>query len=178
MPDRLVLIGMMGAGKTVVGAALARRLHRPFVDLDAEIEARLGRAVAEVFASEGEPFFRATESTVLTEMLECDDDVVLAAGGGVVLEEANRRALGRHATVVWLRARPDTLVTRVGRGAARPLLQGDDVESRVRALHDERRPLYETTADLVVDADDLSPAEIAEVVVERLGDRSPVRGTP
>lgn len=158
---------MMGAGKSVVGAALARRTGYRFVDLDREIERAAGRPVAEIFAEEGEASFRATEEKLLHELLGGTEDLVLSAGGGVVLSAANRRVLHDGATVVWLRARPDTLVERLGDGRGRPLLAGPDLASRICDLDAQRRDHYEAVADVVVDVDDLSPAEIVRTITRQ-----------
>jgi 5-deoxy-5-amino-3-dehydroquinate synthase len=158
-----VLIGMMGSGKTTVGRAVAARLGRRFLDSDAEIEARTGRTVAEIWAAEGEAAFRRLESEVLAEALAADEPAVVAAAGGVVLDPANRDRLRRAGTVVWLRADPATLARRVRKGDHRPLLDSGPAEALAR-LAAERRDLYAELADVVVDVDGLSTDEVIERV--------------
>ena len=116
MAERLVLVGMMGAGKTTVGRLSAKRLGWEYSDSDAQVIEETGRTVPELFAEEGEEVFRAHESRVLSEALSGDRSMVVSAAGGVVLSEANRRLLRDSATVVWLRADVGTLADRVGAG--------------------------------------------------------------
>lgn len=148
----VVLVGMMGTGKTSVGSKLALMLERPFLDSDREIERITGSTVAQIFAASGEGVFRDLETRVLREALDRADPVVVSAGGGVVLDDGNRRMLRAHDPVVWLRARVDTLVARVGNGHGRPLLD-HDVAATMARLDAARRPLYEEVADLIVDVD-------------------------
>jgi shikimate kinase len=165
----LVLVGMMGAGKTTVGRRIAARLDRPFLDSDAAIEARTGRTVAQIFADEGEPAFRRFEAEVLREMLVSDEPAVIAAAGGTVLDGENRRALRGAALVVWLRAAPDVLATRVRAGDHRPLLD-DDALGTLQVLAREREPLYREVADVIIDAESTDPEHIAERVAALVED--------
>jgi shikimate kinase len=173
----LVLVGMMGAGKSTTGAALAEALGRTFVDTDALVEVEAGSPVSEVFAERGEAAFRRLEARVLEEVLATEAPAVVATGGGVVLDAANRAALAPH-TVVWLRARPETLADRVVDDGSRPVLgAGGDVTSgelleRLRVLHVERALLYAEVADVVVDVDGLDRAAAAEAV------RAALAGSP
>ena len=159
----------MGAGKSTVGQALARRRGWDFFDSDARIEARTGRTVAEIWAHEGEPAFRRLESEVLAEALAGARPSVVAAAGGVVLDPANRSRLRECQTVVWLRARPETLVPRVATGTHRPLLDSDPAGVLTR-LAAEREPLYAEVADVTVDIDGLPPEQVVALVEEALGD--------
>lgn len=165
----IVLVGMMGTGKTTVGAAVAARLGRPFVDTDALVEARAGRSVRAVFAEEGEAGFRDLEAEALADVLASPDPAVVATGGGAVLRADNRERL-RGAFVVWLRAAPATLVARTAGADHRPLLDGDPAGALDR-LAEARRPLYEAVADAVVDVDDLGPEAVVEAVLCALGGR-------
>lgn len=151
MADRshLVLVGMMGSGKTTVGRRVAARLGRRLRDSDAEVEARTGRTVREIFETDGEPAFRAEEARALAEALDDPEPAVVAAAGGVVLDPANRDRLRAGGTVVWLEASPEDLARRVGSRNHRPLL-GDDPLAALRRLDGERRALYEEVADHVV----------------------------
>lgn len=165
---RVLLVGMMGAGKTTVARLLAERLGWRYADSDDAVEARTGRTVRELFEAGGEPMFRPLETEVLTETLASPGPVVVAVAGGAVLDPSNRALLRRSGTVVWLRASPATLARRVARdvadpGGHRPLLEKDPDRTLTR-LDAERRELYREVADVVVDVDDLG----AEAVVERV----------
>jgi shikimate kinase len=164
----LVLIGMMGAGKTTVGRRVASRLGRPFLDSDDAIEAQTGRTVAQIFADEGESAFRRLETDVLRAMLDDTVPAVIAAAGGAVLDPENRARMRRRGTVVWLRAEPASLVRRVRSGDHRPLL-ADDPAGTLERLATERSALYRDTAHEVVDVDALSPAEVTDRVLDLMG---------
>jgi shikimate kinase len=165
-PDQhLVLVGMMGAGKSTVGRVLAERLDRQLLDSDAMIEQRTGRTVREIFAADGEAAFRAVETEVLRDALASEPPAVIAAAGGVVLADENRRILrdGR-ARVVWLSADPGVLVDRVRAGGHRPLLDGDPAGT-LRRMYDERETLYRSVADAIVSVDGRSVGEVVEAVL-------------
>jgi shikimate kinase len=164
----LVLIGMMGAGKSTVGRMLADRLDRRFLDSDELIEARTGHTVAEIFTDDGEQAFRAVETDMLTEMLDGNVPAVIAAAGGAVLDPANRAHMRARGTVVWLRVDPRLLAERVRGSTHRPLL-ADDPRSTLARLAEEREPLYRATADTVVDVGDLSPTEVADRILAGTG---------
>jgi shikimate kinase len=164
MTDRLILVGMMGAGKTTVGQLLAERLGWAYLDSDAQVMADTGRTVPELFAESGEAGYRAHESRVLAVALSGGDPVVVSAAGGVVLSESNRQLLARSGTVVWLRADPGVLAGRVGDGAGRPLLEGDPAAALVE-LERVRRPLYESVAAVTIDVDRLTPGGVADRVL-------------
>jgi shikimate kinase len=168
MVDRLILVGMMGAGKSTVGRLAAERLGWGYLDSDAQVMAETGRTVPELFAERGEDAFRAEETRVLVGALSGGQPVVVSAAGGVVLSEANRSLLAGSGTVVWLRANPATLAGRVGSGDGRPLL-GEDPARAMRELDAVRRPLYASVAAAVVDVDDLAPAEVVDRVLAAAG---------
>lgn len=164
----VVLVGMMGAGKTTVGRSVASRLGVDFVDTDDLVEARAGKSVRDIFATDGEAAFRTLESQVLAESLKSPVDVVVAAAGGTVLSESNRAALREHAdVVVWLDADVSALGERASRGAHRPLLDGD-VEDRLMALDGERRVLYQSVADVRLDTTGKGIDEVVQEVVAAL----------
>ena len=163
--QHLVLIGMMGVGKTTVSRVLGERLGRRVLDSDLVIEARTGRTVREIFATDGEAAFRAMETEVLIEALTEQEPVVIAAAGGVVLSERNRTALrDSPSKVVWLCADPATLVERVRSGGHRPLLD-DDPAATLQKMFTERAPLYRQVADAIVLVDNRSVADIVDAVL-------------
>lgn len=162
--DHLVLVGLMGSGKSSVGRRVADALGRPFVDTDLVIERRVGRSIREIFADEGEESFRDMESAVLSEVLSASTASVIATGGGVVGRERNRDLLSAH-RVVWLRATIDTLSTRLVSGRSRrPLLDGD-VRRRLIDLDDQRRDHYHAVASVTVDVDDRSLDDVVREVL-------------
>lgn len=158
---RVVLIGSMGAGKTTVGAALAERWGVAFRDTDADIVAAQGRPVADIFVTDGEPHFRALEREAVRVAL-AEHEGVLALGGGAVVDPGTRALLAGH-TVVFLQVGLAEAVARVGLGSSRPLLLGG-VRSRIKALLDERTPIYGEVATVTVSTDGLEPAEVAAQV--------------
>lgn len=165
---RVLLIGMMGAGKSTVGSGLAARLGWPYLDSDAEIVARRGMTVPEIWKAEGEPAFRAEESAVLRDAASSSQPVVVAVAGGALLDEGNRSLVRAAGLVVWLRAEVTTLAGRVGSGEGRPLLEGDAAASLAR-LYEQRRPIYESVAEMIVDVEGRPPDELVELIVERIG---------
>lgn len=169
-PPRLLLVGMMGAGKTTVGRLLASRLGWRYADSDDEVVAMTGRTVKEIFESGGEAVFRPLESEALEAAVSGDDPIVVSVAGGAVLDPSNRALLRQSGTVVWLRAAPATLAARVQVAEERPHrpLLGTDPSSALERLDAERRPLYGEIADAVVDVDALAPDEVADEVLQRI----------
>jgi shikimate kinase len=162
----LVLVGMMGTGKTTVGTVLAQRLGRPLIDSDAEVEARTGRTVREIFETDGEAAYRPLETDALLDALASPVPAVIAAAGGVVLAERNRRALKEQAgLVIWLRADPAVLAGRVRYHDHRPLLDNDDPAGTLARLAAERTPLYAEVADVIVDEGTKTPDQIADEIL-------------
>ncbi|WKN46821.1 shikimate kinase [Nocardioides sp. Arc9.136] len=162
---RAVLVGPMGAGKTTVAAVLAEAWGVAARDTDQDVEAVEGRSVSDIFVDSGEAHFRRLEAAAVATAL-AEHDGVLALGGGAVLDPATRERLAGH-PVVFLRVGLADAVKRVGLGTSRPLLVGG-VRSRVKALLDERTPVYESVATLVVDTDGRTPAEVADEILEAL----------
>jgi len=146
----VVMVGMMGAGKTAVGTALARHLGVPFLDSDEEIVRAADRSIAEIFERDGEPFFRAREAEVLARLLQSAPSV-LSTGGGAFLAETNRQMIHDMGISVWLRADLDLLWNRVRHKSTRPLLRTDSPRASLRQIYEARVPLYQL-ADLAVDA--------------------------
>jgi shikimate kinase len=166
----VVMVGMMGAGKTAVGTALARRLEVPFRDSDDEIVRAAQMTIAEIFARDGEPFFRARESEVLARLLR-GAPCVLSTGGGAFLSERTRDLVTAQGVSVWLRADLDLLWQRVRHKTTRPLLQTPDPRATLAALYAARLPHY-AQADVVVDsAPDLSVDQMAARVAAALAAR-------
>ncbi|MQA85230.1 MAG: hypothetical protein GEV03_11550 [Streptosporangiales bacterium] len=164
---RVLLVGMMGAGKTSVGTALARMTGWPFLDNDLLVKKATGIAARELLNHHGEGKLRDAESAALTEGLRVAPPVIVDVAGGIVTRADDRRRLREAGFVVWLRARIDTLVQRVGRGGDRPWL-GDDPEGALRRLYEGREPLYLEVADHVVDVDDVTPEQVAAAIVDAL----------
>lgn len=163
----IFLVGMMGAGKTTVGRALAHKLGLGFADTDKVLVERTGVPVATIFEIEGEAGFRRRESSVLAELSEGDGRVI-ATGGGAILAAENRRVMRAHGTVVYLRARADNLWERTRHDGSRPLLATPDPRATLARLLEERDPLYREAAHVVVDTGVQSAATLAARVVAAL----------
>ena len=162
---RVVLVGPMGAGKSTVGALLADVWGVSVRDTDADIEALEGRSISDIFVDSGEAHFRDLERKAVAEALATHDGV-LSLGGGAVLDPGTRELLAEH-TVVFLKVGLAEAVKRVGLGSSRPLLLGN-VRSRIKALLDERTPVYESVATLTVDTDGRTPDDVVAEIVEAL----------
>lgn len=159
---KIVLVGMMGSGKSSAGRRLAKALNTAFIDLDQSIETRCGRSIREIFASGGETEFRDLEEAELRRALDAPGSWVIAAGGGIVVREASRALLSRAHDVIWLRADVDVLAERVSRGRDhRPLVDGDP-KARLTALLAEREGLYRSVATAVVQVDDCSVNQVVD----------------
>jgi shikimate kinase len=161
----VVLVGPMGAGKSTVGPLLAQALGVSARDIDSEIEAREGRTISDIFVDSGEELFRALERAAVAQVL-AEHDGVVSLGGGAVLDPDTRELLVDH-QVVFLRVGLSEAVKRVGLGTGRPLLLGN-VRSRIKALLDERAPVYAAVADLTVDTDQRSPEDIVAEIEKAL----------
>jgi len=146
----LALVGMPGSGKSTVGRQLARKLGVGFVDCDQVIELRIGMAIKDFFASQGEQAFRDIESQVIDDMTRTACGV-LATGGGAVLKEANRQLLRERTQVIYLRVQPEEIFRRLKNDQQRPLLQVDDPKLKIQQLFEERDPYYQAAAHFVIE---------------------------
>ncbi len=160
-------VGLMGAGKTTVGRAVARRLGRPFFDSDHEIEARTGTRVPVIFDIEGEAGFREREAQVIADLSQ-QQGIVLATGGGAILREDNRALLHQRGLVIYLRANPHDLWLRTRRDRNRPLLQTEDPKARLEALFEIRDPLYRECAHFIVETGRPSVNGLVNMVLMQL----------
>src|SRR6266581_9648150 len=159
----IVLVGMMGAGKSSIGRRLAQRLDIPFVDADSEIEIAAGMSIEDIFATRGEPEFRAGEARVIARLLEGGTQVI-ATGGGAFMNADTRATITAKGISVWLKADFDVLMRRIKRRNDRPLLQIDDPEAKLRELIDLRYPTY-ALADLIVQSRDVVHEKIVDEMV-------------
>lgn len=164
--QNLVLIGFMGSGKTSVGVKLSYRLQVSVEDTDKLIERREGRSINEIFADDGEEYFRQLETELLGELAEKNGSRIYSVGGGTPVRTENRGLLKRLGKVVYLRVSPETVYERLKNDSTRPLLQCVDPLSRIRQLMEERREAYEACADVVIDADKLDMESILKRIVE------------
>jgi shikimate kinase len=163
----IVLVGMMGAGKSTIGRRLAARLRLPFLDADTEIEAaHAGMTIPEIFATHGERYFRDGEARVIARLLD-NGPVVLATGGGAVMREETRNRIRDKAVSIWLKADAEVIMRRVKRRADRPLLQTPDPAATVSRLLEQREPVYQN-ADLTIGSRDVPHEKIVEECIEAL----------
>jgi shikimate kinase len=166
-PKNIVLIGFMGSGKSTVGRELHQRLGYPLVDMDQVIEQRVGKPVTAIFAEEGEEAFRDMETKLLEEMNDPDAPRrIISTGGGVVGREMNRELLRHLGYVVWLHAPIAVILDRTARNRDRPLLNTDDPATRIAALMEVRKPLYQKSAHLKVETAGLDCGELATGILE------------
>lgn len=162
----VVLVGMMGAGKTSVGRLLAQKLGLPFIDADSEIEQAAQATISEIFERDGEAVFRSGERRVIARLLE-GPLCVLATGGGAFMSDETRGKIHERAISIWLRAELDLLVRRVGRRRDRPLLNTGNPRDTLAKLLEVRSPIY-GEADITVESGDQAPEQVAEAVIAAL----------
>ena len=162
--DKIILIGFMGAGKTTLGRILAKRLGISFVDTDERIVREQKRAVSDIFAKEGESYFRELETEQLKELLGLEERMVISVGGGLPVQPQNHELLRELGTTIYLKAGIETLVKRLSRDTKRPLLQGGSVEEKIAGLMREREPVYEKVADKIVQTDGKSVDEAVDML--------------
>ncbi|WP_455220336.1 shikimate kinase [Kaarinaea lacus] len=160
MPQNIIFVGPMGAGKTTIGRQIAKALGRTFYDSDKEIEKRTGATIPLIFELEKEAGFRLRESAMIKELLSKDNTIVLATGGGAVLSEKNRKLMARHGFVIYLCAPLEQLVRRTARDKNRPLLQTKNPKKTIEDLLSIRDPLYREVADLVFETDGFTVRQV------------------
>lgn len=169
----IFLIGPMGAGKTTIGRLLAQKLDLTFIDSDHEIEQHTGVDIPLIFEKEGEAGFRKREADIIDELTQ-RKNVVLATGGGAVLAEENRKHLISRGMVIYLKADIKHLVRRTRRDKNRPLLQGANPEKKLREIMQQREPLYEQTADFIIDTGKHSVQAIINQILELQNNQNPL----
>ena len=162
----IVLVGMMGAGKSTIGRRMAARLRLPFLDADIEIEAAAGMSIPDIFETHGEPHFRDGEARVIARLLD-NGPAVIATGGGAFMREETRARIRDRAVSIWLKADADVIMKRVKRRADRPLLQTEDPAATVSRLLEAREPVYQT-ADLTIWSRDVPHERIVDECIDAL----------
>jgi shikimate kinase len=170
MKTNIALTGFMGAGKSTVAELLAEKLGKRAVELDKLIETRAGRSIADIFSQEGEATFRRLEIE-LTEEIAAEDNQVISCGGGIVLNAVNIERLKKKGIVVYLKAAPQVLHSRiVNKQIDRPLLKEDNSQQKISNMMAVRQPLYENAADIIIDTSDINAEEAVGLIIERLED--------
>lgn len=162
------MIGFMGCGKTTVGLKLSYRLRKTVTDTDKEIEKEEKRSISDIFAQDGEAYFREKETECLRRLTETAGNQIISVGGGLPMREINRELLGQLGQVVYLRAKAETIYERLKYDATRPLLQGERPQEKIRILMEQREPNYEKAADIIVDVDGKDFEQIVSEIERRL----------
>ena len=163
----IILIGMMGAGKTTIGKSLANHLDKTFIDSDHEIQKRTGVKIPIIFEIEGEAGFRKRETDMLRELLKIDN-IVLATGGGIIINEENRKLIKEKGTIIYLRTAVNDLLNRTRHDKNRPLLQTTDPRAKLTDLYHQRDPIYCEVAHIVVDIGNLSVHQIVRYLTQKI----------
>lgn len=168
----IVLVGLMGTGKSTVAWDLAQRFAVPCLDTDKLVEQRTGQSVRDIFSAHGEDFFRDVESEVLKDCLHSPDGAVVAGAGGVVIRDVNRQLLAKKSAagecvVVWLTAKPEVLAQRTAKGTHRPLLD-DDRLGVLNKMATDREALYREVADIVIDVSDRPAESVVSLIVSAI----------
>lgn len=165
----IILIGFMGCGKTSVGIKLSYRMRQPMLDTDKLIEKDEGRTISEIFATDGEPYFRDLETECIKKLTKTVNNQIISVGGGLPVREENHALLKKLGCVVYLRAKAETIYERVKHDTTRPLLQGDDPQQKIRELMGKRAGIYERAADVIIDVDGKDFDAILDEIVMKCG---------
>jgi len=164
--SNVILIGYMGCGKSTVGVKLSYRLQQPFLDTDKIIEKKQERTISDIFATEGERYFRQLETACVKELLNDRTSYVIATGGGLPVQKENQPLLKKLGKVIYLRAVPETIYDRIKDDTRRPLLQGENPMEKIRTMIKARGPEYEACADVIIDVDGKTFAQILTEIEE------------
>ncbi len=164
----IILTGFMGAGKTTIGKRLAQKLNIPFEDTDLRIEEEQKRAISDIFANEGEGYFRGLETQQLEQLIQETNGCVISVGGGLPVQEVNHPLLKQLGKTIYLKAKKETLVNRLQGDTSRPLLQGGELEEKIRSLMAAREAIYEQVADLVIETDGKSHETVVTEIMKEV----------
>lgn len=165
----IILIGFMGCGKSSIGKYMSKRRRYKLIDTDSYIEEKVGREIKEIFATDGEEAFRQMETDCIRELIGMTGKkLAVAVGGGLPMREINRKLLHELGTIVYLRASIDTLEERLQGDSKRPLLQGGELRAKIENLFAQRESTYETLADIIVDTDNCTYAEVFMKIKEKM----------
>ncbi len=164
---KIILVGFMGSGKSVVGRGLAKRLGIPFLDIDEIIVSREGKSIAKIFAESGEPYFRKIEKGVALEVCGRADSCVIATGGGTLMDSDSRDALKKTGTLVWLKVSPAKAIERTKDHPVRPLLKEGNPQEKILSLLALREPLY-AQAGLMVETDHRSVEQVIQEILKKI----------
>lgn len=168
--DNIILIGFMGSGKSTVGIKLSYRLRHAMEDTDKLIEKEEGRTISEIFATDGEAYFRNLETECLKKLIQTANQKIISVGGGLPIREENHALLKKLGTVVYLRAKAETIYERVKHDTSRPLLQGDDPKGKIQTLMAQRADIYEKASDVIIDVDDKDFDTIIDEIVRAVSE--------
>ena len=172
MKNNIVLIGYMGSGKSTIGKKLSVNLGFEFVDTDHCIEAQQDCTISEIFATQGEAYFRELETQYLKKSTETLHEAVVSTGGGIVLREENVKLLQEIGFVIYLRASQEVIYQRVKKDTTRPLLQCENPQEAIAKMLEQRGPIYESAANLIVDTNFQSVDEVVAEIIEQLAQRN------
>lgn len=165
--NHIILIGFMGAGKTTIGKKLARKLEIPFVDTDEMVEEQTGRIISDIFAEDGEAYFRNLETEMLHQLLQKKERCIISVGGGLPMQPVNHPLLRELGSVVFLEAEVESLMKRLKGDTSRPKLQGGDLRERIVSLMEQRLSVYLKVADVRVTTDTQGFAQIVDEIIEK-----------
>jgi shikimate kinase len=175
MEQNIILIGFMGSGKTSVGSQLAQKLNYSFDDTDQRIEREAKRDISRIFAEDGEEYFRRLETQLIQNLYSSMSKTILSTGGGLPIREENTELLRRLGQVIYLKTSKETILKRLDGDASRPLLAGEDRQVKVEKLLNQRAPIYEMTANHIIETDDKTVDEIIDEIYETIKDDSSIK---